>query len=91
MSKEILVNKIVEGCGSTKKDAAFMLDSVLDAIVEAIQENDDLTIYGFGKFVKKHKEAHTGRNPKTGEAVQVAAKNVVRFSPLKGLKDAINS
>ena len=91
MSKEILVNKIVESCGTTKKEAALMLDTVLDVIVEAIKENDDLTIYGFGKFVKKHKEAHTGRNPKTGEEIPITARRVVTFRPGQKLKARVDA
>lgn len=92
MSKDVLVNYVSEAMEITKKDAGLAVDTVLDAIMNSIvKAESDFSIYGFGKFTKKFKEAHEGRNPRTGETIQVPAKTVVRFSPMKALKEAVNS
>ena len=92
MSKEILVNAVAASCEKiTKADAGKIVDAMVDAIVEGLAGADGLTIVNFGTFKKVHKEAHTGRNPKTGEAVEVPAKNRISFSAAKAFKERVNS
>ena len=74
----------------TKKQAAEAVSAVIDAITEALVAGDDVKITGFGSFEIKERAARTGRNPKTGEAVEIAASKYVAFSAGSNLKDKVN-
>lgn len=71
------VAKLVEGISATGVQA------VLEAILEIVKRGEDVNVKGFGTFSKKHKEARMGRNPATGEEVQISAKDVLHFKPSK--------
>ena len=89
MNKSDLVNevaKIVE----TKKDAQAAVDSVFSAITQALKNEDTVTIVGFGTFKVSKRSARKGRNPQTGEEINIKAKNVPKFVPGKALKTAVN-
>ena len=76
--------------GLTKKQAAEAVNAVLDAITEALAAGDDVKITGFDGFEIKERAARTGRNPKTGEAVEIPASKYVAFGAGSALKDKVN-
>jgi len=90
MNKAELIDAIAEAADVSKMSAGRALDAALDAITRALKQGDQVSIVGFGSFVCKSRPARTGRNPKTGEAIEIAASNVPVFKPGKGLKDALN-
>jgi len=63
---------------------------VLDSVTDAMQKGDQVTLVGFGTFLVRKREARTGRNPRTGEPLEIAASNVPSFKAGKALKDAVN-
>jgi DNA-binding protein HU-beta len=73
----------------TKKKAGEIVDSVVAGIVAEVVGNDKFKVSGLGTFSKKDKPARKGRNPKTGEAVDIAAKTVLKFKPVKELAEAV--
>lgn len=90
MTKQNLVNYVAEQTGLTKADATRALDAVLNGIVEGLNSEGKVTLTGFATFTKQHKEARTGRNPRTGEAVNIPARNAVSIKAGAKLKDAVN-
>jgi len=73
----------------TKTQAKQLVDAVLDAMRDALTAGDEVNLPGFGKFKVQDKPARTGRNPSTGEAIQIAASKKIAFSAAKALKDAV--
>ena len=90
MSKQDLVNYIAEETGLTKADATRALDAMMKGITEGLKKEGKVTLTGFATFAAKHKEAKTGRNPKTGEAVKIPARTAVTVKAGSKLKDALN-
>lgn len=90
MSKEALVDQIVANTGLSKKDATAAISQVTQAISDLMVKGQDVSLIGFGKFSVKDVPARTGRNPSTGAEIQIAARKQVKFTPGKGLKDAVN-
>ncbi len=89
MNKAELVDAIAKKTGETKRLSEGFVDAFVKTVVETVGKGEKVSIVGFGSFEKKHREARTGRNPRTGEAIQIAAKNYPAFSPGKGFKDSI--
>jgi len=90
MSKTDLVNYIAEEAGLTKADATRAMDALMNGVVKGLKESGKVTITGFATFAAKEKEATTGRNPRTGETVQIAARTAVTIKAGSKLKDALN-
>ena len=90
MNKTQLIQKIAENGNMTKKDAEAALKAVVDAISDAVASGEKVQISGFGNFDVKARDARMGRNPKTGEAVEIAASKRIVFSAAQALKDKIN-
>ena len=90
MNKNDLINAVAE-TGITKADATNAVDAVLGAIVSSLKAGEDVRLVDFGTFSVKHRPASEGRNPRTGEPLQIAASNVVKFKAGKGLKESVNS
>lgn len=90
MSKTDLVNYVAEQTGLTKADAARALEAVIGGVTEGLKNEGKVTITGFATFAAKKKEASTGRNPRTGEAVQIPARVAVTVKAGSKLKDALN-
>jgi len=90
IKKEHLVDGIHEKAGVSKKDAANMLKAFQEVVTENLKKGNRVVMVGFGQFNKIHKEARTGRNPQTGDPLQIPAQNVVKFKTGKELKGAIN-
>ncbi len=89
MNKGDLVNAVAEVL-STKKEAQEAVDCVFDTIKKTLKKNEAVQIVGFGSFKVNKREARKGRNPQTGQEIQIAARKVPKFVPGKALKDAIN-
>ena len=90
MNKQELIDNIASSADITKADAGRALDSVLDSITGALKGGDSVVLVGFGTFSVRDRKARTGRNPQTGEAIQIAAAKVPSFKAGKALKDAVN-
>ncbi len=89
MTKNELVEKIAGGAGISKKEAEAALEAVTAGISGALASGDNVKVVGFGTFTVSQRQARTGRNPKTGEAINIPASKAVRFKAGKGLKDAV--
>ncbi len=89
MNKADIIDKIAEKCGCTKADAERMMDVVLDTITGTLKKGEEVAIAGLGKFTARIRAAREGRNPRTGEAVQIPSMRVPKFSASKTLKDAV--
>ncbi|MFD2168708.1 HU family DNA-binding protein [Tumebacillus lipolyticus] len=89
MNKTDLVNLVAEKADLSKKDAAGAVDAVFDGIVEALASGDKVQLIGFGNFEVRERSARKGRNPQTGEEIEIAAAKVPAFKPGKQFKDSI--
>ncbi len=90
MNKGDLINKVAEESNITKAQATTAVNAMFSAIGSALRGNDKATIIGFGTFSVTRREARSGRNPRTGQTITIAAKNVVKFKPGKDLMDSVN-
>lgn len=90
MNKTELVALVAEKAGLTKADSAKAVDAVLEAVSETLAAKEEVRIAGFGTFSVAHRKATTGRNPRTGEELQIPASNLPKFKPGKTLKDSVN-
>ena len=90
MNKTELVNTVAEISGLTKADATKATEGVFEAITSSLQSGDDVRLIGFGNFSVADRKASVGRNPRTGEEIQIAASKLPKFKAGKGLKDAVN-
>jgi DNA-binding protein HU-beta len=90
MNKGEFVDAVAAKGEMSKVDASNAVDAVLEAVTEAMKQGDQVTLVGFGTFLVRKREARTGRNPRTGEPLQIAASNVPSFKAGKALKDAVN-
>jgi len=90
VNKSELIDAIATASDLTKADAGRALDAVLDAVTTALKGGDQVTLVGFGTFLVKERAARTGRNPQTGQEINIAASKVPTFKPGKALKDAVN-
>jgi DNA-binding protein HU-beta len=91
MKKADLVDAIAGKAGVPKAQVQQMVDDVFELIAEALTKGDKIDLRGFGTFSVSDKKARTGRNPQTGEPIQIAARRDPRFKPGKELKDRVNS
>lgn len=91
MKKAELVAAVAQTADITKKDAEKAVSAVLDVITKALVEGDKVQLVGFGTFEVRHRDARTGKNPATGEEIQIAAANVPAFKAGKALKDAVKA
>jgi len=89
MNKGDIVNEVAKVV-STKKEAQAAVDCVFSTITKALKKNDAVTLIGFGTFKVAQRNARKGRNPGTGEEIQIKAKKVPKFVPGKSLKDAVS-
>ncbi len=90
MNKNDLVAAVADSAGMSKADAAKAVDSVFESISGALSKKQEVRLVGFGTFSVAHRKASTGRNPRTGESIQIKASNQPKFKAGKGLKEAVN-
>lgn len=90
MNKGELIDSVAGSAGMSRADAARAVDGVLDSISATLGGGGTVSLVGFGTFRVKHRAARMGRNPRTGEAINIAASNVPGFKAGKGLKSAVN-
>ncbi len=90
MNKSELADAVAAAADLSKADGARALDAVIDSITNALKSGDTVSLVGFGTFQVKQRNARQGRNPRTGETIQIAASKVPSFKAGKGLKDAVN-
>lgn len=90
MTKADLIETLANKLGIGRTEAEKALNIVLEDIAHALKQGDRVNISGFGTFSAATREARTGRNPKTGEAIQIAASRSAKFKPGKQLKDSLN-
>ncbi len=90
MTKADLVEEVAHATDLTRKDSEVIVDTLFESVIKALRAGDKLEVRGFGSFRVRERNARVGRNPKTGEKVEVPAKRVPYFKPSKELKDLIN-
>ena len=90
MNKGELVSSIAEKSGLTKDQAESALSAMLASVEDALKSDDSVSLVGFGTFSVNKRPAREGRNPRTNETIQIAAKNVVKFKPGKKLSESVN-
>jgi DNA-binding protein HU-beta len=90
MNKNEFIDKVADTAAISKSEAAKAVDAVFDAIASALKAGDEVRLVGFGTFSAAKRKAREGRNPRTGETIQIPASTQPKFSPGKGLKDALN-
>jgi len=90
VNKSELIDAIAEGADISKAAAGRALDATLDAVTDALKKGDQVTLIGFGTFLVRERASRVGRNPRTGEAMTIAAAKIPSFKAGKALKDAVN-
>ena len=90
LKKNDLIAQVASSSGLSKSDAGKALDAVLNSITSALASGDEVRIIGFGTFSVSNRAATTGRNPRTGEVIQIAASKQPKFKAGSPLKDAVN-
>ncbi len=90
MNKQELMGRVAELTGLPRGDASRAVESVFDLISDALKRGDEVRLVGFGTFSISKRKASTGRNPRTGEPMQIKESTQPKFKPGKGLKDAVN-
>ncbi|MDR9756485.1 MAG: HU family DNA-binding protein [Thermacetogeniaceae bacterium] len=90
MNKAELIGSVAEKAGMPKKDAEKAVNAVFASIEEALAKGDKVQLVGFGTFEVRERAARTGRNPQTGEEIQIAASRVPAFRAGKALKDSVS-
>ena len=90
MNKSELIDAMADSADISKAAAGRALDGLIDAITAAVKSNDSVSIVGFGTFLLRERAARTGRNPKTGKTIEIAASKTPAFKAGKAFKDAVN-
>ena len=90
MNKQELIENIAESADITKAAAGRALDSMIDSVTDALKNGESVVLVGFGTFTVRNRAARTGRNPQTGEEIEISAARVPAFKAGKALKDAVN-
>jgi len=90
MNKQELIDAVAAQTGASKALTGETLDTLLDVVKNAVATDDTVQLIGFGSFGSGQRAARTGRNPKTGEAIKIAAAKTVKFTAGKAFKDAVN-
>ena len=90
MKKTDLVDAMADAADISRAAAARALDGMIDAVTKALKDGEPVSIVGFGTFAVRDRAARTGRNPKTGDTIEIAASRTPAFKAGKALKDAVN-
>ena len=91
MNKTELIEKVAKSSKLSKKDVHAVVDGFLKSIEASMKKGEKVTIVGFGTFGTVSRKARTGRHPKTGKEIKIAAKTAPKFSPGKALRESVNS
>jgi len=91
MTKADIVETIYEKIGFSRKESAEIVDLVFDLLKETLESGNKVKISGFGNFVVREKRSRKGRNPQTGEEIQISARRVLTFKPSQVLRKALNA
>ncbi len=89
MNKQDLIAKIAQDTGATKSSAAAAVESMLEVMTRALKKGDAITFVGFGTFKTTQRRARVAKNPRTGDAIKIPKRRVVRFTAGKALKSAV--
>ena len=90
MNKTEFIDAVSANADMSKASVTKTLEAMIDTVASTLKNGDQVTIVGFGTFLVRRREAREGRNPRTGESMQIAASNVPAFKAGKALKDAVN-
>ena len=90
MTKADLIDEVSRLAELTRKDSEVIVETIFDSIVRSLRTGDKIEIRGFGSFRTRQRQPRVGRNPKTGDRVEVPAKKIPFFKPSKELKDLVN-
>jgi DNA-binding protein HU-beta len=90
MNKSEFVDAVAESADIPKSTAGKAVDAMVDVISKSLKQGQQVSLVGFGTFLTRDREARQGRNPRTGETIQIKASRVPSFKAGKGLKDAVN-
>lgn len=90
MTKADIIETVSCTCGFSKKESSELVECVFSQIKVCLESGEDLKISGFGKFEVKHKSPRRGRNPHTGETLEISARRILSFRPSQLLKTAVN-
>ncbi|MBN1282207.1 MAG: integration host factor subunit alpha [Proteobacteria bacterium] len=90
MTKAEIIEQIYEKVGFSKKESAEIVELVFDTMKETLERGEKIKISGFGNFVVRQKRPRIGRNPQTGEEIEITARRVLTFRPSQVLKSALN-
>jgi len=90
MTKADLIDEVSRLAELTRKDSEVIVETIFDSVVRSLRAGDKIEIRGFGSFRTRQRRPRVGRNPKTGERVEVPAKKIPFFKPSKELKDLVN-
>jgi DNA-binding protein HU-beta len=90
MNKDDLISKVASSIGISKSEAAKSVDAVFSSITNSLKGGNEVRLVGFGTFLITNRAATTGRNPRTGESIEIPAKKVPKFRAGKALKETVN-
>jgi len=90
MTKADLVNKVFEQIGGTKKEATDIVEKFFELMKVTLENGESVKISGFGNFMVRNKKSRIGRNPQTGETIEISARKVLSFKPSQLLREAVN-
>ena len=90
MNKSELIDAVADKADLSKADASRAVDALMDSVAGALKQGDEVTLVGFGTFTVRDRAARTGRNPRTGETIQIPASKMPGFKAGKALKDSVN-
>lgn len=90
MNKSELIDQVADAADLSKAAAGRAVDAALDAITGSLKQSEPVSLVGFGTFLVRERAARKGRNPQTGENIDIAASRAAAFKPGKALKDALN-
>ncbi|RMG16375.1 MAG: integration host factor subunit alpha [Deltaproteobacteria bacterium] len=91
MTKADIIETVYEKVGFSKKESAEIVEMVFDTMKETLERGEKIKISGFGNFIVREKKARIGRNPQTGDEIEISARRVLTFRPSQVLKQALNS
>ena len=91
MNKQDLISSVADSSGLSKSDAGRAVEAVFDSVTSELKGGGEVRLVGFGTFSTSQRKASTGRNPRTGETMQIKASTQPKFKAGKGLKDAVNN